>query len=107
MSAMFSTTPSQSSSGCSDSLRQLDHLQRLLHALEREVLRLARDQRVIGGHQRVHGQQAERRRAVDQHQVVVALTSRSARLSVSSRPILPPSTSSASASPRLAGSTSS
>ncbi len=54
-------------------LRQLHHLQRLLHALEREVLGLAGDQRVVGGHERVDGQQAERRRAVDQDQVVAAL----------------------------------
>ena len=54
-------------------LRQLDHLERLLDALEREVLRLGRDQRVVGGHEGVDGQQAERGRAVDQHDVVAAL----------------------------------
>ena len=54
-------------------LGQLHHLERLLHALEREVLGLARDQRVVGGHERVHREQPQRRRAVDQHQVVAAL----------------------------------
>ena len=54
-------------------LGQLDHLERLLHALEREVLGLARDERLVGGHERVHREQAERRRAVHQHQVVAAL----------------------------------
>ena len=51
---------------------ELDHLERLLDALQREVLRLGRQQRVVGRHERVDGQQAERRRAVDQDQVVVA-----------------------------------
>ena len=51
---------------------QLDHLERLLDPLEREVLRLGRQQRVVGRDERVDGQQPERRRAVDQDQVVVA-----------------------------------
>ena len=53
--------------------RQLDHLERLLDALHREVLRLGAQQRVVGGDERVDGQQAERRRAVDQHDVVAVL----------------------------------
>ena len=52
---------------------QIDHLECLLDALEREVLRLGRQQRVVGRDQRIDGQQAQRRRAVDQHQVVLAL----------------------------------
>ncbi|HEX2126672.1 MAG TPA: hypothetical protein VHF45_08955 [Thermoleophilaceae bacterium] len=50
--------------------RQLDNLERLLHALQREVLGLARDQRVVGGDERVHGQEPQRRRAVDEDEVV-------------------------------------
>ena len=53
-------------------LGQLDHLERLLDALHREVLRLGRQQRVVGGDEGVDGQQPERGRAVDQHDVVVA-----------------------------------
>ena len=52
--------------------RQFDHLHRLLDALQREVLRLGGDQRLIGGYQRVDRQQPERRRAVDQDHLVVA-----------------------------------
>ena len=55
------------------------------------------------GDERVDGQQPERRRAVDQDQLVLRRDSCSARFSVSSRPIFPLSTSSASASPRFAG----
>ena len=52
--------------------RLLDHLERAVDALEREVLRLGGDQRPVGGDQPVDGQQAERRRAVDQDHVVAA-----------------------------------
>ena len=50
--------------------RELDDLERLLDALQREVLRLGRQQRVVGGDERVDGQQAERRRAVQEDQVI-------------------------------------
>ena len=52
--------------------RELHHLEHLLDALEREVLALGADERVRRGDQRVHRQQPERRRAVDQDQVVLA-----------------------------------
>jgi hypothetical protein len=45
----------------------------LFDALQREVLRLGRQDRVIGGDQRVDGQQSERRRAVDEDELPVAL----------------------------------
>jgi hypothetical protein len=51
--------------------RQFDHLHCLLDALQGEVLGLGGDQRVIGGHQCVDRQQPQRRRAVDQDQVVL------------------------------------
>ena len=51
--------------------RELDHLERLFDSLKREVLRLGREQRVLGCDQRVDRQQSQRRRAVDQHEVVV------------------------------------
>jgi len=50
---------------------QFDHLHRLLYALQREVLGLGRDQRVVGRDERVDRQQTQRRRAVDQDQVVL------------------------------------
>ena len=50
---------------------QLDHLKRLLDPLQREVLGLAAEQGLVGRDERVHGQQAESRRAVDHHDVVV------------------------------------
>ena len=50
---------------------ELDHLHRLLDALQREVLRLGGDQRAVGGDQRVDRQQSQRRWAVDQDHVVV------------------------------------
>ena len=50
--------------------RQLNDLEGLLHPLEREVLRLRRQKRIVGGHERVHGQQPERGRAVDEDHVV-------------------------------------
>ena len=52
---------------------ELDDLERLLDALEREVLGLGAEQRVVGGDERVDRQQPEGRRAVDQHDVEVAL----------------------------------
>ena len=52
--------------------RQFDHLHRLLDPLQREVLGLGGDQRVIGGHERVDRQQPKRGRAVDQDHLVVA-----------------------------------
>ncbi len=52
--------------------RELDHLHRLLDALQREVLGLGGHERAVGGDQRVDRQQAERGRAVDQDQLVVA-----------------------------------
>ena len=52
-------------------LRLLDDLERSLHALQREVLRLGGHERPVGGDEAVDRQQAERRRAVDQHQVVL------------------------------------
>ncbi len=51
--------------------RELDHLHRLLDPLQREVLGLGGDERPIGGHERVDGEQAERGRAVDQDELVV------------------------------------
>ena len=104
MSARLSSTPSSDSSRVEAVARELDDLHRLLDALQREVLRLGGDQRAVGGDERVDrsaaparagsrsGSRRSRRRA-----------SASARRSVSSRPILPPSISSASARLRLAG----
>ena len=83
---------------------ELDDLQGLLDALQREVLRLGAEQGPVGGDERVDREQAERRRAVDQDEVVALRRPPAARVrSVSSRPILPAIASSASASVRLAG----
>ncbi len=60
--------------------REIDHLHRLLDPLQGEVLGLGRDQRVVGGDERVDRQQAERGRAVDQDQLVL-LAGPSQRLS--------------------------
>ena len=57
--------------GVVELLRLLDHVERPLDALQGEVLGLGRDQRPVGGHQPVDGEQAERRRAVDEHDVVL------------------------------------
>ena len=70
---MFRTTPEPLEVGVQRLLGQLDDLERLLDALEREVLRLGRQQRVVGGDDGVDRQQAERGRAVDEDQVVAAL----------------------------------
>ncbi len=52
--------------------RQVEDLHRLLHPLEREVLRLGGEDRVRRGDQRVHRHQAEGGGAVDQDQVLGA-----------------------------------
>src|SRR5581483_10724507 len=49
--------------------RQLDDLECLLDSLESEILGLGRKKRVVGRHQRIDGEQTERRWAVDQDQV--------------------------------------
>ena len=54
----------------------LDALHRdkqLLHATEREKLRLQRDEHLIGGDQRIDDDQVQRRRAVDDDEVVALL----------------------------------
>src|SRR2546428_2863343 len=51
----------------------LDRVVQELHALHAEVLALQRDDDLIGGHQRVHAEQAQRWRAVDHHEVVLVL----------------------------------
>ena len=51
--------------------RKLEHLNRLLDALQCEVLGLGGDQRMVRGDKRVDRQQAQRRRAVDQDDLVV------------------------------------
>ena len=68
---MLRSTPSQLRSRVEAVARELDDLERLLDALEREVLRLAAEQGVVGGDERVDGQEAERGRAVDEDDVVV------------------------------------
>ena len=52
---------------------EIEHLHRLLHPLQGEVLRLGREDRVRRGDECVDGQQAQRRRAVDQDQLPVSL----------------------------------
>src|SRR3954471_15753826 len=56
--------------GVVELLRLLDHLERALDALQREVLRLRGDQRPVRRHEPVDGQQPERRRAVHEDDVV-------------------------------------
>ena len=48
---------------------QADRLEQLLHAVDREVARLERDDHLARGPQRVEGEQAHARRAIDQHVV--------------------------------------
>ena len=71
MSAMLSTTPSQLSSGCSDSLASSTTSSACSTPWAKYSA--TRDQRVIGRDERVDREQPERRRAVDQHEVVLAL----------------------------------
>ena len=73
MSAMLNTHAEPLEVGVEAVAGQLDDLERLLDALQREVLRLGAQQRVVGGDERVDRQQAERRRAVDDDDVVVAV----------------------------------
>ena len=87
-------------------LDQLDVAQQLAQALEGVVLALDRDQHLVGRGQRVHGEQAERRRAVDEDVVVVVAhrrrgpcCSRSSRLNAGTSSISAPARS------RLAGAT--
>ena len=61
----------------------------LLHALEREVLGLAREQRLICSDQRVDRKQTRVRRTIQEDHVEPVVKPRSAFRSVSSRPILP------------------
>src|SRR5258708_1385654 len=51
----------------------LDAALQLLHPLHPEVLALQRDDDLVGSHQRVDGKQAQRRRAVDDDEVVEAV----------------------------------
>src|SRR5690606_27919002 len=51
----------------------LDRLEKLAQPLQREELALQRDEQRIGGRQRVQRQQAERRRAVDEADVMPAM----------------------------------
>ncbi len=53
-------------------LDEVDGLQRRLRALEREQRRLGDDERVVGGGQRVAREPAQRRRCVDEDEVVAA-----------------------------------
>src|SRR5258708_20201321 len=52
---------------------QMDGLQELLHAFEREILAGRWHDHAIGGAERVHHEQAKPRRAVDQHEVELRL----------------------------------
>ena len=64
------------------SLHHLDVAHQLRHTLERVVLALDRDQHLGGRHERIDGQQSERRRAVDEDVVeveVVQLAQRAAQ----------------------------
>ena len=63
--------PSVSSDGFSALLHQLDGLHELGEALERVVLALERDQDRVRCGERVEGEQAQRRRAVDDDVVVL------------------------------------
>jgi hypothetical protein len=67
---MVSTTPPSSRSRLRLSPTSWTVRMQLPDALERVVLALDGDQHLIGGDQRVHRQQAERRRAVDEDDVV-------------------------------------
>jgi hypothetical protein len=58
-------------SGVDAPLDQVDGVEELRDALERVVLALERDQQGVGGRHHVERDQAERRRAVDEHEVVV------------------------------------
>jgi len=64
--------PEQAKSGVEAVSREVDDLHGLLDSLQREVLGLRGHERAICRHERVDRQQAERRWAVDQDQVVLA-----------------------------------
>ena len=70
-SYMTSTMVLSSSGRVQVLLHQLDVAQELAQALQGVVLALDRDQHLGGRGQAVDGQQAERGRAVDEHEVVV------------------------------------
>ena len=57
----------------------LDGLEQVVGAFEREVRRLDRDQQMRRGDQRVDGQQAERRRAIDHDVLELPVQRRRAR----------------------------
>ena len=99
MSVMFSATPSHSQALVEVFARELHHLEHLLDTLQGEVLALRADQRMACGHERVRRQQPERRRTVDQDQVVTGGAPRAAPASASARV---PSCRSARAPPRRA-----
>ena len=81
-----------------------DVAQELAQTLERVVLALDRDEHVVGGREAVDGQQAERRRAVDQGEVVVVASAlRAPGASLSSRENAGTSSISAPARSMVAG----
>ena len=99
MSAMLKTTPSHWRSGFRLSRASSMTSSACSTPWSAKYCASAREQRVVGGDERVDGEQPEGGRAVDEDEVVAAVDrSRSARRSVSSRPIFPPSASSVSAS---------
>ena len=73
MSAMLNSDAEPVEVGVEAVAGELDDLERLLDALQREVLRLGAEQRVVGGDERVDRQQPEGGRAVDEDDVVVAV----------------------------------
>ena len=70
-SYIVSTMPRTSSAGLRFDLHQRDVAEQLAQTLERVVLALDRDDHVVGRGEPVDRQQAERRRAVDEGEVVV------------------------------------
>ena len=65
---MVSSTPASVEPRVEPGADGFDRLQDLGDPLERVVLGLDRDEHAVGGGERVDGQRAERRRAIEEHE---------------------------------------
>ena len=75
-STIVSRMPASASFGFRRALHELDRAEQLRQPLERVVLGLHRHDHAVGGGERVHGQRAERRRAVEEHEAVALARAR-------------------------------
>ena len=76
---MVRSRPASERRGLRRAADPLDRVEQLRQPLERVVLALDRDEDAVGGRERVHGQRAERRRAVEEDEGVVLARGRERR----------------------------